>query len=65
MLATHEQEPVILEGIPIYPPKRRRLDLEAPPAPPPMEVQKSKRSSISPPSLNHYQEKKQTHTLAP
>jgi len=38
MLATHEPEPVILEGIPVYPLERRRLDLEAPPAPPPMEV---------------------------
>ena len=33
----HEQEPVILEGIP-YPPERRRLDLKEPPAPPPTEV---------------------------
>jgi type IV secretory pathway VirB10-like protein len=38
MLTTDEQEPLILEGIPVYPLERRRLDLEAPPAPPPTEV---------------------------
>jgi hypothetical protein len=25
MLATHEQEPVILEGIPVYPPKAKKI----------------------------------------
>jgi hypothetical protein len=34
----HGQEPVILEGIPIYPPERRRMDPTVPPAPPPMEA---------------------------
>jgi hypothetical protein len=32
------QEPVILEGIPIHPPERRRMDPAVPPAPPPSEV---------------------------
>ena len=40
MLTTDEQEPLILEGIPIYPPEGRRLDLKAPAPPPPMEVYK-------------------------
>jgi len=40
MLTTDEQEPLILEGIPVYPIETRRLDLEAPPAPPPMKVSK-------------------------
>jgi hypothetical protein len=40
MLATDKQEPLILEGIPVYPLERRILDLEAPPAPPPTEVSK-------------------------
>jgi hypothetical protein len=34
----HRQGPVILEGIPVYPPERRRMDLATLPAPPPMEV---------------------------
>jgi hypothetical protein len=42
MFATPKQEPMILEGIPIYPLERRRLDLEAPLAPPPTEVSKIK-----------------------
>jgi hypothetical protein len=42
MFATPEQEPMILEGILVYPPQRRRLDLEAPLAPPPTEVSEIK-----------------------
>jgi hypothetical protein len=31
-------EPLILEGIPIRPPRRRRIDATVPPAPPPSEA---------------------------
>jgi hypothetical protein len=44
MFTMHVQELMILEGIPVYPPERRRLDLEALPAPPPKEP-----SEIEPP----------------
>ena len=40
MPAVHGLEPVILEGIPVYPPERRRMDLVVPPAPRPMEASK-------------------------
>jgi hypothetical protein len=35
MFAMHGNEPVILEGHPIHPPERRRMDIAVPPAPPP------------------------------
>jgi hypothetical protein len=38
MLATDGQEPPILDGIPVHPPERRRMDPAVPPAPPPSEV---------------------------
>jgi len=38
MFATPGQEPMILEGIPVYPPESRRMDLAAPLAPLPTEV---------------------------
>ena len=38
MLATKVQKPLILEGIPVHPPKRRRTGVAVPPAPPPLEV---------------------------
>ena len=37
-LAVDRQDALILEGIPIHPPKRRRTSVAAPPAPPPLEV---------------------------
>lgn len=37
-LATGRQDALILEGIPIHPPERRRAGVAAPPAPPPSEV---------------------------
>jgi hypothetical protein len=38
MFTMHGQELVILEGIPVYPLERRRMDPAVPPAPPPMEA---------------------------
>jgi hypothetical protein len=38
MSTVHGLEPVILEGIPVYPPERRRTDLAVPPVPPPTEA---------------------------
>ena len=38
MLATERQHPLILEGIPVHPPERRRISVVVPPAPPPSEV---------------------------
>jgi hypothetical protein len=38
MLAADGQEPPILDGIPVHPPERRRMDPAVPPAPPPSEV---------------------------
>jgi hypothetical protein len=38
----HGQEPMILEGIPVYPLERRRMDLAVPPAPPPMKASEIK-----------------------
>ena len=38
MLATERQELLILEGIPVQPPERRRTSVAIPPAPPPLEV---------------------------
>ena len=40
MLAAERQDPLILEGIPVHPPKRRRTGVVMPPAPPPSEVSK-------------------------
>ena len=37
-LGTERQEPLLLEGIPIHPPERRRTGVAVPPAPPPSEV---------------------------
>ena len=37
-LAAERQDPLVLEGIPIHPPKRRRTSVVVPPAPPPSEV---------------------------
>jgi hypothetical protein len=37
-LARESLEPLILEGIPVHPPERRRTNVAAPPAPPPSEV---------------------------
>jgi hypothetical protein len=37
-LATEGQEPLILEGILVHPPERRRTGVAAPPAPPPSEI---------------------------
>jgi len=37
-LAAERQDPLIVEGIPIYPPERRRTNVAVPPAPPPSEV---------------------------
>jgi hypothetical protein len=37
-LATERQEPLILEGIPVYPLKRRKTGVAVPPAPPPTEA---------------------------
>jgi hypothetical protein len=36
--AAEEEEPVVLEGIPIATPRRRRIDFVVPPAPPPTEA---------------------------
>ena len=37
-LATERQDPLILEGILVHPPKRRRTGVAVLPAPPPLEV---------------------------
>ena len=37
-LAAERQDPLIVEGIPIHPPERRRTGVVVPPAPPPSEV---------------------------
>ena len=37
-LAAERQDALILEGIPIHPPERRRTGVAVPPAPPPSEV---------------------------
>ena len=37
-LDTERQEPLVLEGIPVHPPERRRTGVVVPPAPPPLEV---------------------------
>ena len=37
MLATKWQDPLIVEGIPIHPPERRRTGVAVPPAPPPLD----------------------------
>ena len=39
-LVAERQDPLIVEGIPIHPPERRRTGVAAPPAPPPSEVSK-------------------------
>jgi len=59
MLATERQDPLILEGIPIHLPERRRTDVAVPPAPPPSEV--SEVESFFP-SLSHCQERRQIHS---
>jgi hypothetical protein len=38
MFAMDGQEPMILEGVPIYPLERRRMDVAVPPALPPTEA---------------------------
>ena len=38
MLAAERQDPLVLEGIPVHPPERRRTGVAVPPAPPPSEV---------------------------
>jgi len=38
MLAAERQDPLILEGIPVHPPKRRRTGVVVPPTPPPLNV---------------------------
>ena len=38
MLAAERQDPLILEGIFVHPPERRRTGVVVPPAPPPLEV---------------------------
>ena len=37
-LAAKRQYPLIVEGIPVHPPERRRTGVAVPPAPPPSEV---------------------------
>ena len=37
-LDTERQEPLVLEGIPVHPPERRRTGVAVPPAPPLSEV---------------------------
>ena len=37
-LAAERQDPLILEGIPVHPPKRQRTTIVVSPAPPPLEV---------------------------
>ena len=37
-LAAERQDPLILEGIPVHPPKRRRTGVVVPPTPPPLNV---------------------------
>ena len=37
-LDTERQEPLVLEGMPVHPPKIRRTGVVVPPAPPPLEV---------------------------
>ena len=37
-MATERQDPLIVEGIPVHPPERRRIGVAVPPAPPPSEV---------------------------
>ena len=39
-LAAEWQEPLIMEGIPVHLPERRRTNAAVPPAPPPLEVSK-------------------------
>ena len=39
-LAAKWQDPLIVEGIPVHPPERRRTGVAVPPAPPPSEVSK-------------------------
>ena len=39
-LVIERQDPLILEGIPIHPPERRRTGVAVPPAPSPLEVSK-------------------------
>ena len=39
-LAAKRQDPLILEGIPVHLPERRRTGVAVPPAPPPLEVSK-------------------------
>ena len=38
MLAAEMQDPLILEGILVHPPERRRTSVVVSPAPPPLEV---------------------------
>ena len=38
MLAAERQDPLIMEGIPVHPPERRRTGVVVPPAPPPLKV---------------------------
>jgi len=38
MLAIERQDPLILEGIPVHPPERKRTGVVVPPTPPPSEV---------------------------
>ena len=38
MLVVERQDPLIMEGIPVQPPERRRTGVAVPPAPPPLEV---------------------------
>ena len=37
-LVAERQDPLIMEGIPVHPPERRRTGVAVPPAPPPSEV---------------------------
>ena len=37
-LTAERQNPLILDGIPVHPPERKRIDVAVPPAPPPSEV---------------------------
>ena len=59
-LAVERQDPLILEGIPVHPPERRRTGVVVPPAPPPLEV-----SEVDPlfPPLSHGLERRQIHSL--
>ena len=40
MLAAERQDPLIVEGTPVHPSKRRRTSVAVLPAPPPLEVSK-------------------------